>query len=182
MKHPHAIFAVLLLLLIEGCDFGAARRTEIGKIERTENQVKRVAEELDRRTTDTGVYLRVKVDEVQEKDPWGTPLAVSYSQGGFAEMVEVRSAGPDREMQTKDDINAQCIAANFKGIGEGIKKNARPTASNVVKGVVKGTVDGVKESIKEALPFKKKKSIEAKPLVEGETPMPAKAVPSDNDS
>lgn len=160
MRFNRLILAVLLLCG-PGCDFGMTRRVEIDK---AENQVKRLAEDLDKRTTKTGAYIRAKKDEIQERDPWGTPVEVSYSQGGVAEMVEVRSAGPDRELRTKDDVTATCMAANFKGLGEGIKEHAEQTASNAAKGVVKGTFTGVKEAVKDAMPFKKKKPADPKAI------------------
>jgi hypothetical protein len=122
--------------------------------------VKRLATELDKKTTKTGSYIRVGADEIKEKDPWGTKLDVSYSQGGVAEMVIVTSAGPDREFHTRDDITAQGIAANLKGIGEGIKQNAEETASKVASGLVKGTAKGVKDVVKDAWNSRKKKAAE----------------------
>ena len=62
--------------------------------------------------------------------------------------MSVRSAGPDREFHTADDVVAQGVAANLKGIGEGIKKNAEETAAKAAKGAVKGTVEGVKELLR----------------------------------
>jgi hypothetical protein len=147
------VFATSVLVFL-GCDNGAAKRAVTDK---ANAQVRRVVEELDKRTTETGVYVRVKEDDIKENDPWGTQLKVSYSQGGVAEAVTVRSAGPDKEFQTDDDVVAQGMAMNFKGVGEGIKKNAEATAANMAKGVIKGTVEGVKESIKDSLPFKRKK-------------------------
>ena len=141
------------LLIAAGCDNGAARRAAI---EKAEGQVRRIAAELDQKTTETGVYVRVKEGEVKESDPWGKRVEVSYSQGGLAEVVRVRSAGPDREFDTKDDVVAEGMTANLKGIGEGIKRNAEETAANAAKGIVSGTVAGVKESIKDALQFENK--------------------------
>jgi hypothetical protein len=138
-----------LVLALAGCgtDNSAERATA---------QVQRIADDLDRRTTETGVYIRVDDDEFKETDPWKTRIQVAYSQGGVAETVEVRSAGPDREFYTSDDIVAARMVANLKGIGEGIRKNAEETAANVAKGVVKGTVEGAKESIRESLSRKKR--------------------------
>ena len=126
--------------------------------ERAAAQVQRIADDLDGRTTATGVYIRVKDADIKESDPWGTRIKVGYSQGGIAEMVEVRSAGPDREFHTGDDVVADRMAANLKGVGEGIKKNVEETANRAAKGVVKGAVQGVKESIKESVPRKKKEN------------------------
>ena len=71
-----------------------------------------------------------------------------------------------REFDTKDDLVAEGMAINLKGIGEGIKKNVEETATNAAKGVVIGTVEGVKESIKDALPFKKTKGGDSGPTTQ----------------
>ena len=151
-----AVFAGIVLCGVSGCSDQAAERNR----ERAEAQVQRLATDLDGRTTATGAYVRVKEADIKETDPWGTQIKVGYSQGGIAEMVEVRSAGPDREFNTRDDIVADRMAANLKGVGEGIKKNAEETASRAAKGVVKGAIQGVKESIAESAARKKKKKQE----------------------
>ncbi len=138
----------ILLCSVPGCSDNSR--------ERAEAQVQRMANDLDGRTTETGVYVRVKEADLKETDPWGTRIKVGYSQGGIAEIVEVRSAGPDREFNTADDVVADRMAANLKGIGEGIKKNVEDTASRAAKGVVKGAMQGVKESIAESKARKKK--------------------------
>src|SRR5438874_7370240 len=66
-------------------------------------QVTRWAEHLHSQTTDAGIYVRHAGNQLAEHDPWGTPLSVAYAQGGFAETVAVRSAGPDRTFYTEDD-------------------------------------------------------------------------------
>lgn len=152
--------AILLMAFATGCGNGAAVKSDT---EKAQAQVRRIAEDLDKRTTETGVYIRLKEDDIKETDPWGTQIKASYSQGGVAEIVTVRSAGPDREFQTNDDVVAECMAANLKGIGEGVKKNAEQTTANAAKGAVKGTVEGVKESIKDSMPFKKKKLADEHP-------------------
>ena len=152
--------AILMIAMampsVSGCN-------SIAELERAERQVRRIVAELDRRTTPTGVYIRVQDGELKETDPWGTRIQVKYAQGGVAETVTVRSAGPDRQFLTRDDIHADGLAVNFKGVGEGIKKNAGEVAANTAKGFVKGTVAGIKESVKEALPFKKKKPKDEEP-------------------
>jgi hypothetical protein len=153
------ILALLSLATMAGCE------TQQQRIDAATAQVQRLADDLDRRTTDTGVYVRAKDGEIKETDPWGSLVRVTYSQGGLAEEVLVRSAGPDREFHTADDIVATGIAANLKGIGEGIKRNVEATAAGAAKGVVKGAVAGVKESIREALP-RKSDDTEAIPPVE----------------
>jgi hypothetical protein len=120
-------------------------------------QVTRWAEKLDAQTTKTGVYIRHQGKNLPEKDPRGNALQVQYKQGGVAETVTVRSAGPDGTLLTSDDIVDERMAANFKGLGEGIKKNVSDIASETMKGAVKGTVEGIKGV------FSKKKKNEEKP-------------------
>ena len=148
---PNWIIALLLAALasIFGCGNPLARQAAIDK---ARAQTARLAEELDQKTTETGAYIRAKDGEIQEIDPWGTRIKIVYSQGGIAETISVRSAGPDREFHTTDDIESQAIAANLKGVGEGIKKHAGEVAANAAEGVVRGTVKGIKESISEVLP------------------------------
>jgi len=147
-----AVFAICFSIV--GCDGGAANRAAV---EQARAQVRRIADELDKQTTESGVYIRVKENEVKETDPWGSRIQVRYSQGGVAETVSVRSAGPDRKWHTDDDVVAQGATVNLKGIGEGIKKNAEEAAAKAAKGLVKGAAAGVKESVRDALPHKKKK-------------------------
>ena len=149
--------AAITLACIAGC---ASKSQE--QIDRATAQVQRLTEELDSRTTDAGVYVRVDAGDVKETDPWGTNLQVVYSQGGVAETLTVRSAGPDHEFHTADDIQAVAIAVNLKGIGTGIQKGLEKTAAGTAKGFVKGTISGVKESIKETFSRKPKDPAEHK--------------------
>ncbi len=142
-------FAALASIALFGCG-------DSNKDTQAESLVKRIADDLDKRTTSSGVYIRAKDGEIKETDPWGTPIDVSYSQGGIAEIVHVRSAGPDHQLHTADDVVAERMSANLKGVGEGVKKNVEETAQRAAKGVVKGAVQGVKEAIQESLPQRKK--------------------------
>lgn len=162
---------VVIALMVAFLDLKQIARRMIRdpKLDQASAQVARVVTDLDQRTSETGVYQKAELQEAQETDPWGNPLEVGYSQGGIAETVTVRSAGPDGAYYTQDDIVASGISANFKGIGNGIKLNAQATSSNVAKGLVKGAVEGVKESIKESLPFRKKAAaVEPAPLPEAQ--------------
>jgi len=148
---PYAVFlrasglAFVCIVLAAGCEDQVARRVAI---EKADSQVRRIATELDQQTTETGNYVRANAAAIRENDPWGTPITIGYSQGGVAEVVTVRSAGPDRELQTKDDVVAFGMATNFKGVGEGIKRNAQTTAANAAKGLVRGTMEGLRQSLR----------------------------------
>lgn len=153
IAHLQSLLLLPLLFLAAGCGNPIARQEAIDK---TKAQVSRIAEELDKRTDKAGVYVRVEEGDLKERDPWGTPIKVSYAQGGVAEVLRVCSAGPDREFHTEDDVQVLGMSANFKGLGEGLKENVEEASAKAAKGAVKGAVDGVKESIRDALPGKKK--------------------------
>jgi hypothetical protein len=105
------------------------------------------ADKLDGRTTAAGVYVQWESETLPDADPWGRPLQVAYSQGGVAEMVEVRSFGPDGVSHTPDDVVAGRTAVNLKGIGTGIKEGAEETARNAARGAVNGVADGIKDRL-----------------------------------
>jgi hypothetical protein len=129
---------------------GASRRVADARA-----QVSRWAEQLHGQTTDAGVYIRHPANQLPENDPWGTPLNVTYAQGGFAETLTVRSAGPDGVFFTQDDILAQRSVVNLKGIGRGAKDNIEEFAQDGARGLTRGVADGIRESVQEALAEKK---------------------------
>lgn len=155
---------VVLLLVVVGIlalgGFAIKQFQVHRKNSKARDQVARWAEKLDAQTTKTGVYIRHQGENLPEKDPWVKALQVQYKQGGIAETVTVRSAGPDGTLLTSDDIFDQRMAANFKGLGEGVKKNVSEIARETMKGAVKGTVEGIKDV------FSKKKKNEAKQVKE----------------
>jgi hypothetical protein len=160
---PAALGLLLVVLLSVGAYF-MTRRVEEQRVEDDRRQqatamCNRWADELDRKTTDTGVYVRWEGERLPEKDPWGNDLRVAYSQGGVAETLEVRSLGPDGVPNTADDVVAHRMAVNFKGVGAGIKENVEETTRNAAKGAVKGLAEGVREAIrgKKAEPAKGEK-------------------------
>lgn len=151
MKPSVAILGVVLVLLgLFGYRYVSAemekKRAAAERLEVAKSQCNQWADKLDQQTTDTGVYVRWEDEALPDNDPWGRPLQVAYSQGGVAEMVHVRSFGPDGESHTADDIVATRSAMNFKGIGTGIKAGAEETTRNAAKGAVAGFVDGIKDA------------------------------------
>jgi hypothetical protein len=151
--------ALLILLAIAIGSWFVYQRVEDRRAEQARRDDARAicnrwADDLDRRPTPAGVYVRWEGDRLPEKDPWGQDLRVGYSQGGIAEVLEVRSVGPDGESHTADDIVASRVAANFKGIGHGIKEGAEETSRNAAKGLVKGLVDGAREAVRGKEPEK----------------------------
>jgi hypothetical protein len=153
MKHKAPLFAAFLVVLVVGL-FMNHRRAERAEAARqlredARAQVDSWAEQLDAQTTETGVYVRYPDETLPELDPWGTPLTVMYSQGGFAERLVVRSAGPDGKLHTSDDIVAQRHAVNLKGVGHGVKENVEEVAEKAARGGAKGVITGLREGARE---------------------------------
>jgi hypothetical protein len=121
------------------------------RIAEAQAQVNRWAEKLHGQTTDAGVYVRHQGECIPENDPWGILLHVDYTQGGFAETLEVRSSGPDKAFYTEDDIVAKRSVMNLKGIGQGAKENVEEFAQKGARGVVKGATEGIKDTVHGAL-------------------------------
>jgi hypothetical protein len=118
-------------------------------------QVTRWAEHLHGQTTDAGIYVRHPGDQLPENDPWGTPLHVTYTQGGFAESLTVRSAGPDGALYTQDDIVERRSVVNMMGVGKGAKDQVEEFARKGARGLTKGAAEGIKEAVQDALAGKK---------------------------
>ena len=152
MKPSVAIPAVIGVLALVSVVGFAVREYERGRLEEQRLATAKSlcnlwADKLDQQTTAAGVYVRWESETLPDNDPWGRPLQVAYSQGGIAEMVEVRSLGPDGLSHTADDIVAARSAVNFKGIGTGIKDGAEETARNAARGAVKGLAEGIKDHV-----------------------------------
>jgi hypothetical protein len=152
MKPSHVVPVVLLVLAgIAGLGFLFREREQRRAVEENKQAARSLCEQwadrLDKQTTDTGVYVRWEGETLPDSDPWGNPLRVSYSQGGVAEAIEVRSLGPDGHSHTPDDVVASRMAMNFKGVGTGIKQGAEETARNAARGAVQGLIDGTKEAL-----------------------------------
>src|SRR5947209_8370365 len=136
MKRTFLLFLGVVLVCIAAIAMvlsdGASQRVANARA-----QVSRWAEQLDGQTTDAGAYIRHPANQLPENDPWGTPLNVTYAQGGFAETLSVRSAGPDGVFFTQDDIVAQRSVVNLKGIGKGAKDNIEEFSQNGARGLTR---------------------------------------------
>lgn len=129
--------ATLPLIVLLGCSDP--------RLDEAKALVNRWADQLDTQTEATGIYVRRQGP--LDNDPWGSPLTVTYSQGGLAETLVVRSVGPDGVSHSKDDLVATRISMNVKGVGTGIKKNAEETAENAGRGFARGVIQGAKEEL-----------------------------------
>jgi hypothetical protein len=136
--------ALLFLTLAATLLVGGCQRDD--RPERARTQVRRWVEKLDAQTTETGIYVRHQGPT--EVDPWGNDLIVTYTHGGVAENVEVRSAGGDGIAYSDDDVVEARIAANLKGIGTGIKENIEETTEKGARGLGRGVIQGLKDGLK----------------------------------
>ncbi len=133
----HLSLALIAALLV-GC-------AKDDRPEQARTQVRAWAAKLDAQTDETGIYVRHLGPT--EKDPWGNDLIVSYSQGGLAETVAVRSSGPDGVVHSDDDIVAWGSTTNVKGVGTGLQKNIQETAQKGARGAARGIIQGVREEL-----------------------------------
>jgi hypothetical protein len=70
----------------------------------TSETVVLVADELAKDTDSDGRFLRKPEGPLPETDAWGRPLRLTYKPGVLSDGLEVRSAGPDGEWNTWDDV------------------------------------------------------------------------------
>lgn len=135
------IFCSASCLLLTGC---ADSRPE-----EAQAAANRWADKLDGMTNPNGTYQRWKQAALPETDPWGQAFIVTYTMGGMAEQLTVRSLGPDGESNTEDDIVAARSSLNLKGVGTGVKENMEEVAEKAGRGAAKGMVRGLKDGINE---------------------------------
>jgi hypothetical protein len=81
----------------------ARRETERAAASET---VARLADECAKDTDSDGRFVRKPDGPQPETDVWGRPLRLTYKPGVLSDGLEVRSAGPDGEWNTWDDVVA----------------------------------------------------------------------------
>src|SRR5262249_22987990 len=59
------------------------------------------------------------VFDLPERDAWGTPLHVVYGRHTVSETLTLRSAGPDRDYNSQDDIVFEASAYTAAGVLDG---------------------------------------------------------------
>jgi hypothetical protein len=138
--------AVTLLLLV-GWIVLASSRSRAEKRQTTDKHVTALAERLDAQV-ERGRYKRIDPAAVTETDSWGHPIRVEYREEGVAERLIVRSAGRDGVFDTDDDIRANRILMNAKGVGESLHDGTASVAKEAAKGVLRGVKEEVKDTFK----------------------------------
>lgn len=155
-------FIVICILVIFVVCIAVKSISQHQAIRDTHALVSHWADVADASTNKKGMYIQLKNTDLPE-DLWGKNLAIKYTRGGFGEMVNIYSAGPDNIFHTSDDIYAVRRSMNMSGIGLGIQEGSKEVSSNIMQGAIEGTskgldgiADNTKSSIKEK--FKSLKS------------------------
>jgi hypothetical protein len=108
----------ITFILVIGSVFGFAFWSTKAKCQRTRETrretraegkeiVSQWATRLEQQTTPCGGYARFNQQDSGEipcLDPWKSNLRYTYFADAMAEYVQVRSLGPDRQLETGDDI------------------------------------------------------------------------------
>jgi hypothetical protein len=100
------IAVVVVIVLI--ADWRAREKYARREAERAEASeiVARVADEFAEDVDSEGRFVRKPEGQLHETDVWGRPIRLAYKPGTLSDGLEVRSAGPDGEWQTRDDVVA----------------------------------------------------------------------------
>ncbi|HJZ92690.1 MAG TPA: hypothetical protein VKE40_17575 [Gemmataceae bacterium] len=90
-----------------------------------------------------------------DTDPWGEPYTAKVEKGDAYYHLTVRSNGPDRRPQTKDDIVAH-RSVKHTDISKAAGAAAERIGEGLGKGLGRGGVAGIKEGITGKKPDEKK--------------------------
>jgi hypothetical protein len=133
----------VLPLLLCGC----GESTESMR-NRATSQVNVIGDKLSEKIGEDGWFVRV--NDVDEVDPWDKKITVKYERQGIRETLTVRSGGQDGLPFTKDDIAVRFhldsdVAREARG--KEWQKSVEGFGRAVTKGLTKGVVDTVKETL-----------------------------------
>lgn len=129
---------LLFVFFIVGCDGGCNKiKKTVGlepSIEDKEEE-RRAREDAQKRLREADVLVHNFTERIAqpdssggfkhyegltEADPWGNNLKVDYKQDGISETITVRSAGPDSNFDTQDDLVRTRTTSNFWGFHRGL--------------------------------------------------------------
>lgn len=98
----------LVVILILFLDWRRREKDAQRETERaaTSETAARLADAFAKDTDPDGRYVRKPEGPLPETDAWGRPFRLAYTPGRLSDGLEVRSAGPDGEWDTADDVVA----------------------------------------------------------------------------
>lgn len=130
---------MLLMLAIAGSIFGAAYWIVgfFGDIENQRALLERQKTQAKEDMIDIHGHLAENKDYTDDRlDPWGAHYRITFlSEKGMFSGIEVRTAGPDHEFMTKDDM--QMLKTKFKwaAAGEAVGERTGEFGKGFIKGL-----------------------------------------------
>lgn len=94
---------VVIVLVIDWRSREKKAKLEAERAATSETAV-RLADEFAKDTDSDGRYVRKPEGALPETDAWGRQFRLAYKPGRLSDGLEVRSAGPDGEWSTRDDV------------------------------------------------------------------------------
>src|SRR5262245_37661627 len=96
----------MIVAVIVVVDWRYSRKAEREAAERaaTSETAARLADDFAKDTDADGRFVRKPDGPLPETDAWGRQLRLAYKPGRFSDGLEIRSAGPDGEWNTWDDV------------------------------------------------------------------------------
>ncbi|PHS18752.1 MAG: hypothetical protein COA78_01845 [Blastopirellula sp.] len=108
---------VVLMILGMTAAVSYQEQIQIKRIEQTEQQIAKIADELFEQIKNDEAYISTN-GWPRKKDVWSQPLELQVDEQLLGTKITVRSSGPDREFGTEDDLQATRMAqASAKEVG-----------------------------------------------------------------
>lgn len=117
------VFVAIAVVIVCFVVFAILRGHEQGKIDDARELVQTEANMLDVSQDGNGCYAAE--GESETVDPWGNPLIVTILRerpNSAQEQLEVRSAGPDGQYRTADDVTASRTNIRARGVGNATRE------------------------------------------------------------
>lgn len=125
---------VVIVLIIDWRSREKAAKREAERAEASKS-AERLADEFAKDTDTDGRFVRKPEGPLPENDLWGRPFRLEYKPGTFSDGLEVRSAGPDGEWGTRDDV---VVARSSKISNKALARDAAGGLFDAAKGRLLG--------------------------------------------
>jgi hypothetical protein len=98
------IAMIVVVVLVIDWRYRQKAEREAAERARASETAARIVDELAKNTDADGRFVRKPEGQLPETDVWGRSFRLAYQPGNFSDGLEVRSAGPDGEWNTRDDV------------------------------------------------------------------------------
>jgi len=155
LQSVKAILICLVAVFVLGMGtWGYFKITAPNKERAAKQQVNYWTSKLDGLLTAEGRYDRKPDSFITERDPWGAHFAVRYGKGTYRETVAVISAGPDRRMDTSDDVVVEKSVVLTGVVGKAVEEGAWK-AQEAVSGAATAVKEGAETLAEKAKALKR---------------------------